>query len=280
MITTAGVVDEAVQRLAAAGVASPEHDARALLAHVTGRRAAGPLTATEQQAYAELVDQRVLRVPLQHLTGTTGFRYLELAVGPGVFIPRPETELLTGWAIDALRDHAAPTVVDLCTGSGAIALALAQELPHATVHAVELDPLALTWARRNADARAVDGDRPITLVGADATDPATLGELDGAVDVVVTNPPYVPDDAVVPPEVADHDPRLAIFGGPDGMDVVRRLVVRAAALLRSGGRLGVEHADLQGELLPDVVRRHGAFTDVQDHRDLNDRPRYTTATRR
>lgn len=277
-------VREAAVRLAAAGVASPRYDAGELLAHVLGvpRSAVSTATPTPEQAdrYAELVDQRAARVPLQHLTGTTGFRYLDLAVGPGVFVPRPETELLAGWAIDQLREHPAPLVADLCTGSGAIALSLAHELPNATVYAVELDPHAVAWAQRNAEARRAAGDRPITLLQADAADPAVLAERDGTVDVVLTNPPYVPDDALVAPEVAQHDPPVAIFGGPDGLVVVRRLIARAADLLKAGGMLGIEHADLQGELLPEAVAADGRFTAIEDHRDLNDRPRFTTAVRR
>lgn len=278
------LLGEAAERLAVAGVASPRHDAEELLAHVLGvpRSAVAAAAPTGEQAgrYAELVQQRAARVPLQHLTGVTGFRYLELAVGPGVFVPRPETELLAGWAIDRMRTHPAPAVADLCAGSGAIALSLAHEVPAATVYAVELDPHAVAWAQRNAQARRAAGDRAITLIQADATDPATLVELDGRLDVVVTNPPYVPDGAVVAPEVEGHDPRLAIFGGPDGLTVVRRLIARAAALLRPGGRLGIEHADLQGELLPAAVAADGRFGAIEDHRDLNDRPRFTTATRR
>lgn len=275
----------ATERLAAAGVPSPRFDAEELLAHVLGRSRATLAAAAapgpdHRRRYAELLELRADRVPLQHLTGVTGFRHLDLAVGPGVFIPRPETELLAGWAIEALREHPAPLVADLCAGSGAIALALANELPAATVYAVELDPDAVAWARRNAEARLSAGDRPIILLEGDAAAPSVLSDLDGRLDVVVMNPPYVPDDAVVAPEVARHDPRLAIFGGPDGLVVVRRLIARAAALLGPGGRVGIEHADLQGELLPAAVVASGAFTDVEDHRDLNDRPRFTTAVRR
>ncbi|MBA3252298.1 MAG: peptide chain release factor N(5)-glutamine methyltransferase [Geodermatophilaceae bacterium] len=271
-------VREATERLAAAGVASPRYDAEALLAHVRGA-ARGALTDEHASRYTELVELRAARVPLQHLTGTTGFRYLELAVGPGVFVPRPETELLAGWAIDGLRAHPAPLVADLCAGSGAIALSLAHELPGATVYAVEIDPHAVAWAQRNAAARRAAGDRPITLIQADAADPAVLADLDGTVDAVLTNPPYVPDQAVVAPEVAQHDPPVAIFGGPDGLVVVRRLIARAANLLRPGGLLGVEHADLQGDLLPEAVAADGRFAAIEDHRDLNGRPRFTTAVR-
>ncbi|MBA3523140.1 MAG: peptide chain release factor N(5)-glutamine methyltransferase [Geodermatophilaceae bacterium] len=289
MSQTVGVrqlLDAAAERLAAAGVSSPGHDATTLLAHVLDRPASGLLAAdpalpeTALARFAALLAERADRVPLQHLTGVAGFRYLDLAVGPGVFVPRPETELLAGWAIEALAGHRAPAVADLCCGCGAIALALANELPRASVWAVELDPMALAWARRNADVRAAAGDRPIDLVGGDAADPAVLADLDGTLTAVVMNPPYVPDDAIVAREVAEHDPPLALWGGPDGLDVVRRLLHRAAALLEPGGLLGTEHADLQGESMPALVAAHGAFVDVVDHRDLNDRPRFTTARRR
>jgi release factor glutamine methyltransferase len=218
-------------------------------------------------------------VPLQHLTGRAPFRHLELAVGPGVFVPRPETEQLTGWVLERLAGVAEPLVVDLGAGSGAIALSVAHEHPAARVVAVERDPGAIEWTRANAAARAAAGDRPVEVRAGDMTDPQLLRELDGAVDVVVSNPPYVPDGARVPREVADHDPPLALWGGPDGLDVVRGLLRTAARLLRPGGWLGIEHADQQGSALPALVRSHGAFTAVEDHPDLAGRPRFTTAQR-
>jgi release factor glutamine methyltransferase len=218
-------------------------------------------------------------VPLQHLTGRAPFRHLELAVGPGVFVPRPETEQLAGWAIGRLAGLDAAVVVDLGSGSGALALAIAQEVPAARVTAVERDPGAIEWTRHNAAARAAAGDRPVPVVLGDMTDGGLLRELDGGVDLVVSNPPYVPDGAVLPREVAEHDPPLALWGGPDGLDVVRALLDTAARLLRPGGELGIEHADQQGDALPAVVRAHGGFADVEDHPDLAGRPRFTTARR-
>lgn len=285
---TAGGVLAAVARaaalLAAAGVASPRHDAEELAGHVLGvprsRLAlAGGLTAAQRARFADLVDQRAARVPLQHLTGVAGFRRLELSVGPGVFVPRPETEVLAGWAIEALRRLPAPLVVDLCAGSGAVALALAQEVPAARVHAVELDPQALAWARRNADARVAAGDPPVTLHGGDVADPALLAGLAGAVDLVTANPPYIPLGAVVEPEVAEHDPPAALWGGPDGLDTVRAVERAAARLLRPGGVVAVEHADRQGASVPAVFDRTGRWLDVADHPDLAGRPRFTTARR-
>ncbi|WP_299952130.1 peptide chain release factor N(5)-glutamine methyltransferase [uncultured Modestobacter sp.] len=276
------LVADAARRLAAAGVASPRVDAELLLCAVLGTTRTALLTLGEVAAepaarFAALVEERATRVPLQHLTGTAPFRHVELSVGPGVFVPRPETELIAGWVLERIADLNEPTVVDLGTGSGAIALAVANEHPGARVVAVERDPGAIEWTRHNAATRAAAGDTPVEVLAGDMTDPQLLTELDGRVDVVVSNPPYVPDGAGLPQEVADHDPPLALWGGPDGLDVVRGLLGTAARLLRPGGRLGIEHADQQGTSLPELVRRHGRWAEVTDHHDLAGRPRYTTA---
>ena len=239
----------------------------------------GELPAEQADRFAALVDERAARVPLQHLTGTAPFRHVELSVGPGVFVPRPETELIAGWVLERITGLVEPTVVDLGTGSGAIALSVANEHPGARVLAVERDAGAIEWTRHNAATRAAAGDTPVQVLAGDMTDPGLLTELDGTVDVVVSNPPYVPDGARLPREVADHDPPLALWGGPDGLDVVRGLLVTAARLLRPGGWLGIEHADQQGSSLPALVRAHGGWTEVTDHLDLAGRPRYTTAQR-
>jgi release factor glutamine methyltransferase len=259
-------------------------DAELLLGHVLGLSRVALITLGDVddaavRRFTVLVEQRADRVPLQHLTGRAPFRHLELAVGPGVFVPRPETELLAGWVVEQIEGNPAPVVVDLGAGSGALALSVAHEHPGARVVAVERDPAAIEWTRHNAAARAAAGDSPVEVVAGDMTDPRLLTELDGTVDVVVSNPPYVPDGAVVPREVADHDPPLALWGGPDGLDVVRGLLVTAARLLAAGGALGIEHADQQGAALPALVRAAGGWTDVADHRDLAGRPRYTTARR-
>ena len=199
--------------------------------------------------------RRATREPLQHLTGSVTFRFVELAVGPGVFVPRPETELLAGWAVDRARELVAagtePVVVDLCTGSGAIAKALAHEVPQARGYAVELDPGAHAWAERNLAGTGVElrlGDMA-----------EAFPELDGEVHVVTCNPPYIPLEAweSVAPEARDHDPGLALFSGSDGLDAFRVLERRAATLLRPGGRLGAEHADAQGASAAGRVRGHG-----------------------
>jgi len=274
-------VREATARLAEAGIASAETDAVLLAAHALGCsagdvRKAMVLGAPAPPAYDALVSERAARVPLQHLTGRAGFRHLVLHVGPGVFVPRPETELVAGLAIDAAREAGeVPVVVDLCTGSGAIALAVKDEVPAAQVYAVELGEDAHAWAAQNRSATGL----AITLVHGDAT--TAFPELDGQVDVVVSNPPYIPVGMVpIDPEVRDHDPDLALYGGSeDGLAIPLAVAARAAALLRSGGVLVMEHADTQGESLPAALERTGAWRDIEDHEDLSARPRATVAVR-
>lgn len=268
---------EAAARLREAGVASPERDADLLLAHVLGvglgrLPLVDDLSGQEQEQYAALLARRAAREPLQHLTGTAAFRHVELAVGPGVFVPRPETELLAGWAVEsALALGRAAVVVDLCTGSGAIARAIADEVPDADVHAVELDEGALAWAERNLAGTGVD------LRHGDLA--TAFDDLAGTVDVVVCNPPYIPLEAweSVAAEARDHDPHLALFSGQDGLDAIRVLEQRAALLLRPGGVVGAEHADVQGESAPGVFAASGRWLDVADHHDLAGRARYLTA---
>lgn len=269
----------AAATLASAGVPSPHADAEQLLAHACGlprgRLAGHVASPAAAAAFDQLVAQRARRVPLQHLTGSVGFRYLDLAVGAGVFVPRPETEVVVGAVLDLARAAAAePVVVDLCSGSGAIALSVAHELATSAVHAVELDPGALSWLRRNAAARADAGDTPIHVHADDVSD--ALPELDGRVDVVASNPPYVaPDElAACDPEVREHDPLAALVAGADGLDVIRAVARTAGRLLRPGGWLVVEHSDRQGETAPAVLRSAG-FLDVTDHDDLAGRPRYS-----
>jgi release factor glutamine methyltransferase len=278
--TTAELLAEATAVLVAAEVPSPANDAEILLAHVLDvRRGSLPFAAapdaTRVEAFRALVLRRAAREPLQHIVGSVGFRYLDLVVGPGAFIPRPETELLAGWAVDRAAEvvaaGGAPVVVDLCTGSGAIAASVANECPEARVHAVELDPGALPWAERNLAGRGVD------LRSGDMA--AAFGDLDGTVDVVVCNPPYIPLTAFegVDRETREHDPALALFSGEDGLDAMRVLERVAARLLRPSGVVGAEHADLQGESAPAVFAGTGRWGDVRDHRDLAGRPRYLTA---
>ena len=270
------LVHVAAERLTVAGVPSPEYDAAELLAHVLGTTRGRLVTAPEPTAdqlatFHQLVARRAAREPLQHLTGTAAFRYVELAVGPGVFVPRPETELLAGWAVDRAGELSDPVVVDLCTGSGAIALAVATEVPQARVHAVELDDSAFGWAERNLAGSGVD------LRQGDMAE--AFHDLDGTVDVVVCNPPYIPLEAYesVAPEARDYDPSLALWSGADGLEALRVLERAAARLLAPGGLVGAEHADVQGESAPAVFATTGRWSDVRDNPDLAGRPRYVTA---
>ncbi|NPC98453.1 peptide chain release factor N(5)-glutamine methyltransferase [Nocardioides sp. zg-DK7169] len=274
------LLTDAVARLREAGVASPEHDAAELLAHVLGTTRGALVLLDEVDpdraaAYDALVTRRAAREPLQHLTGVAWFRHVELAVGPGVFVPRPETELLAGWAVEraaeVLVERGECVVLDLCTGSGAVAKSLADEVPGARVHAVELDPDAHAWAERNLAGTGVE-----LRLGDMAT---AFEELVGTVDVLTCNPPYIPLEAweSVAPEARDHDPHLALFSGQDGLDALRVLERRAAVLLRGGGVVGAEHADVQGESAPAVFSGTGRWADVRDHRDLAGRARFLTA---
>lgn len=274
--------------LRVAGVPSPEHDALALAAHLLGvvpgeARRRAVVGAAAPPGFTALVARRAARVPLQHLTGRAPFRHLDLHVGPGVFIPRPETELLVEGAVTEVSRLALlgaarrPRIVDLCTGSGAIALAVAQEIPCAQVWAVELSEDALAYAVRNV----ADSGLPVTLLAGDATAPLPeLDALHGSADVVTCNPPYVPVGAIPrDPEVRDHDPPLALYGGSDdGLALPARLAGRARRLLRPGGLLLMEHADAQGESLPALLR-HAGWRDVRDAPDLAGRPRVTSARR-
>jgi release factor glutamine methyltransferase len=283
----AGLLRTARERLAAAGVPSPDADAVGLAAHVLattpGDVRARALRGARVDpgaggAYRELVEARAGRVPLQHLTGRAGFRTLELAVGPGVFVPRPETEVVAGIAVEEAGRIGAPLVVDLCTGSGAVALAVAVEVPTARVVAVELDPMAHAWASRNVGALAPRVD--LRLGDAVGADTGVVADLAGAVDVLVANPPYIPAGArPVDPEVADHDPPLALYGGgDDGLAVPRGVVAAAAGLLRPGGLLVMEHADTQGPATRALVAGPG-WRDVRTADDLTGRPRALVARR-
>lgn len=280
------LVRRAAADLVAAGVTSGQSDAVALAAHTLGcsgaevrrRMVLGASVPVDlRQAFDEVVAQRSDRVPLQHLTGTVGFRHLTLHVGPGVFVPRPETECVAQAAIDeALLCGSAPLVVDLCSGSAAIALSVKDEVPQAHVIAVEVDPLALGWAEANVASTGLAVD----LVSGDAA--TALPGYEGIVDVVVSNPPYIPDGMEpVDREVRDHDPKVALYGGSaDGLRIPLEVAARAAALLREGGLLVMEHADSQGEALPDRLARSGLWAALEDHRDLTGRARYVTARRR
>ena len=287
-IPVAGVVRSAARTLSAAGVDSAHVEAQLVCAHVLGIDRSRLMLADDVDAAAvseieQLVAARARdRTPLQYLLGRAVTGRLELAVGPGVFIPRPETELLAEWILAALPapgDGPGPIVVDLCAGSGTLALEIAHARPDAHVHAVELHDAALSWLRRNADERAAAGDTPIEVHHADATDPRALAQLRDRAAAVVSNPPYIPFTDDLPADVLTHEPATALFGGGDGLAVVTPLVDVAAALLAPGGHLAVEHDDTTGPAVAAVVSAQGAFGTVEQHTDLAGRPRFVTATR-
>lgn len=283
--TVHAALADAVTLLTRAGVPDPQVDAELLVAHVVGGSRGSVQAAAVRgdtmpddaaPRLVELLERRAAREPLQHLTGLAPFRGLELEVGPGVFVPRPETEMVAQLAIDALRAAAspAPIAVDLGTGSGALALAMATEVPYARVHAAENSVDAFLWARRNAQRVGTDNLRIAFIDLADA-----FGELDGTVSVVASNPPYVPDDAIPrDPEVRRHDPPQALYGGPDGLDVVRELSGVGLRLLHPGGTLVIEHGEWQGDDIRALLAAEG-WRSPATHPDLTMRDRATTALR-
>ena len=290
MTTISALREHSIAVLSGAGIRNADVDAELLIGHVLGLSRGqvqakavtdAGLDPEQQLAVLEAVERRAAREPLQHITGRAPFRSLELAVGPGVFVPRPETESVAQLAIDALLavPSPAPRVIDLGTGSGAIAIALATEVPHAQVFAVENSPRAFTWARQNT--RQLAGAN-LQLVFADLAQlPSELdgAPLDGSFDVVVSNPPYIPLGAIPrDPEVRLHDPEAALYGGEDGLDVIRAISLRALALLRPGGTLVLEHGELQGSAIRELLSADG-WRAASTHRDLLGRDRTTTALR-
>lgn len=281
--TIAYALDHATAVLEEAGVPSPRVDAELLVGHVLGLSRGGvqakvatdaALSAEDSVTIAGLAERRAAREPLQHITGVAPFRSRELAVGPGVFVPRPETEQVAQYAIDALAASATPQPigVDLGTGSGAIALAMATEVPHSFVYGVEVSPRAFVWTKQNF--RGIDNARAIFIDLAHA-----LPELDGTVDVVISNPPYIPLGAIPrDPEVRLHDPEIALYGGDDGLDVVRQVSATALRLLHAGGTLVLEHGELQAAAIAELLTQDG-WRAIAHHRDLLGRDRATTALR-
>jgi release factor glutamine methyltransferase len=273
----------AVSRLADAGLESPRADAELMAAHRHGvSRSALNLVADADfnPRFWDDVARREAREPLQHITGSAYFRYVQLEVGPGVFVPRPETEVMTGWAIDRLTemDVAEPVVADLGTGSGAIALAIAQEVPGARVHAVEGDPLARPWTERNVARCAAAAPHTTGRVTLHAGDfGSALHDLDGAVDLVISNPPYIPVGAVVPPEVGEYEPSAALYSGADGLDAIRVVERVAGRLLRPGGLVAVEHGAPQGAAVYWVFAEENGWKETRNHSDLAGLDRFVTA---
>jgi release factor glutamine methyltransferase len=270
-------IDSATALLAEAGIDSARYDAEELAAHLAGtERGRLALLANPEDGffdrYRATIAERSRRVPLQHLTGAAAFGPLTLTVGPGVFIPRPETEAMLEWAT-AQRLPDAPVIVDLCTGSGALALALARQWPHARVIGIDDSEAALQYASTNALGTTVE------LVKADVTAPGVLSQLDGQVDLLVSNPPYVPDGTELDPEVLDHDPSHAVFGGPDGMTVITAIVELAQRVLSPGGLFAVEHDDTTSALTVELISSTACFDEIEPRQDLAGRPRFVTARR-
>lgn len=276
--------------LQAAGVPTPAVDAALLAAHSAGLSrsefekalllGSDIWTAEVCNQFADLVTQRAQRVPLQHLTGKGAFRYLELAVGPGVFIPRPETEVVAQQGIDFALELPQPALlVDLCTGSGAIAISLLTEVPGAQVYAVELDRAAHAWAAKNVVANPNAHGEVVQLVRGDAR--TALPQLNGTVDAVISNPPYVPPGHIPREvEVCIHDPQVALYGlGDDGLEVPRGITLAAARLLRPGGLYVMEHAEVQALGAREMVDATGYFEPAQTILDLTGRDRMVVARR-
>lgn len=280
------LVAEASQRLADAGVPSPGHDARELAAFALGLERFPAIddevSLDDARRFATLVSRRESREPLQHIVGSTVFRYVTLQVRAGVFVPRPETEVVAQVAIDEAVAIGAtgrqPLVVDLCCGTGAIALSVATEVPRAEVHAIDASLEAVQLTTVNADSAHATN---VTVAHGDATDPGLLSDLDGCVDVLISNPPYIPSGAIpIDPEVRDYDPPSALFGGgDDGLDVPRAVVVAAVRFLRPGGLFVMEHADVQGAQTREIALRTGAFDSIETRADLTGRDRMLVARR-
>ena len=279
--------------LTKAGIDSAANDAALLLGHVLGLNKSDLVTVDDvstehRDLFEAILSQREIRVPLQHITGIAYFRHLELAVGPGVFVPRPETELLAQYGIDHLS--AGSRAMDLCAGSGALAIALATEVPGVTVFAVEVSPDALPWLQKNVDKYADQieavGSR-IEIIHGDAGSLIAFRGMADTVDVIVTNPPYIPTDMIPrEPEARDFDPAVALYGGPDGLEVARKVARNAAMVLKAGGVMGMEHADVQGDFATGVPAMLSGmnsddllWSDIEDRHDYNDLPRFTVATR-
>jgi release factor glutamine methyltransferase len=270
-------IDSAAALLADAGIDSARCDAEQLAAHLAGvDRGRLPLLDSPGveffERYRDAVTARSRRVPLQHVTGTAAFGPVQLHVGPGVFIPRPETESILEW-VTAQQLPGRPVIVDVCTGSGALAVALAHHWPAARIIAIDDSDAALEYARRNVEGTAVQ------LLRADVTVDGLFPELDGRVDLVVANPPYIPDAVELDPEVAQHDPHHALFGGPDGMNVIAAVVGLAGRWLRPGGLFAVEHDDTTSSETVESICSTGLFDDIHAQRDLVGRPRFATARR-
>ena len=277
----AEVLSDASSKLLEAGVTSAKVDAELLASHTLGitRSDLALLVATNQEFPAAELERfdialarRVSREPLQHITGIAPFRHLELLVGPGVFTPRPETEQLVSYALEKTTAKQKPLIVDLCSGSGAIAISLATEVSGSEVFAVELSNEAFAFLLQNA---ARYGLSQANLRNEDLQH--SLTELDGLVDLVISNPPYIPNDAIpIDLEVQLHEPSMSLYGGVDGLDVVRQILVRAMELLKPGGVLVMEHADTQSRAIGELLLAEG-WLQVEARADLAGKDRMISA---
>ena len=286
-MSLATVLADITARLTRAGVTSPAVDAEFLLAHVVGMSRGEVLAKvhqgfelTDAQAddFEALVVRREAREPLQHLLGSAPFMSFQVRVGPGVFVPRPETESLAERAIQTASTMAVGDgglrIMDLCSGSGVLAIALARAIPHATVEAVEVSVEALPYLAQN-----VSDFAPEVLITHGSLESFAAGVAPSSLDLIVSNPPYVPDgETPNEPEVQDHDPRLALYGGEDGLDVIRIIAEAAPRALRPGGVVMLEHSNLQGAAVRDVLESHG-FRTVSTEQDLVGRDRFTQGYR-
>lgn len=283
-MTIGQLIDSAVGPIAESMSPTPHRDAAELYALACGIDAAdidrdGDPDEKTVDEFHRLVDARTSGVPMAYLSGVAPFAGLDLRVGPGVFVPRRDFSDVLEPVLAHLTPTPSPLVVDLCAGAGAHALAIAHCRPDAEVHAVEIDEKAYGFAELNAAERTARGDTAIHLHRGDATRPDLLTGLNGRVHAVVTNPPFVPEAAQLPPEFAVHQPRVAVFAGEDGLDVIRGVITTAARLLRSGGLLVLEHGHLHGETVPALFATDERFSSVTLHQDRFGYPLYSTATR-
>lgn len=283
--TVGAVLEEAERLLTDAGVWTPRDDAETLTAYVLGINRADLSAQTlldmnTMDRLRRLVARRANRIPLAYITGRAILGGIEVSVGPGVFVPRLHSEPMLTWGLGVVSDVSRPVIVDLCTGSGAIALAVAHNRPDATVYAMDCDPMALYFARCNADQCAAAGDTPIRLYLGDVTDLTMFTELAGTVDLVLANPPYVAEGTTLLPEWEEHHPRQAIYAGDDGLGVICGVVELAAQLLRPGGGVAIEHNVSQAESLLVLLQGHDAFTSVADCTEYRGQTRHTTARKR
>jgi release factor glutamine methyltransferase len=275
------LLSESSRKLKEAGVTSATVDAELLACFCldVSRSELSIMVATNQEFPKESIEhfdsalaRRVAREPLQHITGTAAFRHLELKVGPGVFTPRPETEQVVGFALEKISTWPTPLIVDLCSGSGAIALSLATEISGSNVFAVEKSIDAFSFLRQNA---ATYGLSDENLRNEDLHD--SLPELDGQVDLVISNPPYIPNDAIpIDFEVQLHEPNMSLYGGVDGLDVVRQISNRALKLLKPGGLLVMEHADTQSNAIRKLLLGQG-WLEIEARADLAGKDRMISA---